>query len=111
MQKCNSVLTFKIYIMKNPYYKVKLDNGKILLFQESQPQSTLTIDDYFTIDFEFHVNTKTHNLVLLREFHINDPDHLVRATEQALFNLLVSFAYFDLCFEDGYPCLTKTITA
>lgn len=97
--------------MKN--FRTKLENGSVLHFQDKlshleESMAFLWID-YMQIDFEFHYRSGDKQLTVIREFHINSDNHFVRDIEKALFNYLSSLGYFELCYEDGIPCLTKTI--
>lgn len=88
---------------------IKINSNTSLLFKEAEPQSTVSTNDYLTIDFEFHYYKDLKKTTLFREFHIDSPDPLTRAIEQALFLKFCSYGYFDICYEDGIPCLSKTI--
>ena len=96
-------------------FKDVLPNGDNITFNHSDmdsetKMSTVNIN-YLEADFEFH-QFKTDQGVKLnffREFHIESSNPLTAAIEQALFNYFASLCYFELCYEDGIPCLTKTI--
>lgn len=86
----------------------KTENGKELLFKRIENgQSTLTVD-CATYDFEFHYYKELNKLTLFREFHTQSTCLLTAQLEQTLFNYLVSLNFFDLCYEDGLPCLSRT---
>lgn len=92
---------------------IERDSNPELIFRKSEDPripSSLQIGDLnLLVDFEFHCYGP--KITVLREFHINHENPLVRAYEQALFNYLVSMAEFELCYEDGIPCLTKTFNS
>lgn len=78
------------------------------------PTGTLSIKDaFFTIDFEFHQykdsSGKPTHITLLREFHIDSTDPSTAAFEKAALILMLKYHVFELCFEDGIPCLAITI--
>jgi hypothetical protein len=89
---------------------IKTPSGKIITFiPGTDYMSILQTEDYMAFDFELHPDRNdATKAIAFREFHIYAAEPLIRNYEQALLNYCLSFGLFELCYEDGIPCLTHT---
>ena len=93
--------------MTQPTLKIRTENDHRINF-DYHSQTLHDTDHCHSFDFEYH-KYDCGKITLFREFHLNSSNPLISALDKAILDLCLQYCIFELCYEDGIPCLSLTI--